>query len=95
MVLLSKSTATTLKRSVVESCGIDHFKDKFVELFPSDPDLKPLNAVSYTGAPFLDSQGNLIGHVAAIDTKPMPREDDLYPIIELFSIRARFPPSRH
>ena len=62
MVLLSKSTATTLKGSLVESCGIAYFKDRVVELFPRVPDLKPLHAVSYTGPPFLDSQGNLIDH---------------------------------
>ncbi len=42
-----------------------------VKLYPKDPDLPPLGAVSYLGYPLLDENGEVIGHLAVLDDKPL------------------------
>jgi two-component system cell cycle sensor histidine kinase/response regulator CckA len=58
------------------------------ELFPEDQFLADMNVASYLGMPVLDSSGSVIGHLVAMDTKPMPpsRESDW--IVDLFAARA-------
>jgi PAS domain S-box-containing protein len=73
---------------VIDSASLAHFPADVVQLFPHDPDLRPLGAVSYVGMPFFDTDGTLIGHLAAIDTKPMPREPYLETVMEIFAVRA-------
>jgi PAS domain S-box-containing protein len=57
-------------------------------LFPNDPDLLPLNAVSYLGAPLLDTDGSVMGHVSVLDTKPMPRDERAIYLFKIFADRA-------
>src|SRR5262249_30867841 len=54
-----------------------HFPDKIVELYPDDPDLVTLGAVSYMGVPLFDTAGDIMGHLAVMDTKPMAAEPRL------------------
>ncbi len=35
--------------------------------------MKPLSVVSYLGVPLFDTAGEIMGHLAVLDTKPMPR----------------------
>jgi transcriptional regulator with GAF, ATPase, and Fis domain len=46
-----------------------------------------LNAVSYIGAPLLDDD-SVVGHLAALDTKPMPLEPDMEALFRIFAARA-------
>ena len=80
--------AGTPCQPVIEKQCLAHFPDKIIELFPADPDLPGLNAVSYMGVPLLDVDGTLLGHLAVLDTRPMPREPQLLDIFELFAERA-------
>jgi PAS domain S-box-containing protein len=80
--------AGTPCQPVIEKQCLAHFPDKIIELFPEDPDLPGLNAVSYMGVPLLDVGGELLGHLAVLDTRPMPREPQLLDIFELFAERA-------
>ena len=73
---------------VIDTCRVCHIPDRVIELFPGDPDLAPLNAVSYLGAPLVDQAGKLIGHLAALDDKPMPDTGHFLSVIELFAARA-------
>lgn len=69
-----------------QSCG---FHPTNVQLlFPDDQDLVNLNAESYIGVPLLDSSGNLMGHLAALDDKPMENRAYLESIMSLFAARA-------
>ncbi|MEX1310407.1 MAG: sigma 54-interacting transcriptional regulator, partial [Candidatus Sulfomarinibacteraceae bacterium] len=73
---------------VIERRTTAHFPDRVIELFPADPDLPGLNAVSYMGLPMRDVDGELLGHLAILDTKPMPPEPRLLDIVRLFAERA-------
>ena len=42
---------------VVEQARVVHYPDRIIELFPDDPDLAKLNAVSFVGVPFTRSDG--------------------------------------
>ncbi|WP_194776944.1 sigma-54 interaction domain-containing protein [Pararhodonellum marinum] len=63
-------------------------EDKVIELFPDDPDLKPLNAVSYMGYPLFDSSGKVIGHVAILHDEPLYPSTEQEAIFNLFVQRA-------
>ncbi|HYG36506.1 MAG TPA: sigma 54-interacting transcriptional regulator, partial [Clostridia bacterium] len=73
---------------VVKSKALVHFPEKIVRLFPRDPDLSTCNAVSYMGTPLLDTEGNVMGHLAVLDTKPMPKQDRLVYLFQIFAARA-------
>ena len=73
---------------VIRSCQLVHIPDDIQDLFPNDPDLTPMGAISYLGVPLLDTDGELLGHLAAQDTKPMPRDERLVTVFEIFAARA-------
>jgi PAS domain S-box-containing protein len=58
-------------------CGIVARNEVFVaregvqEAFPEDKDLVTMNIQSYLGVPLLDSRGQIYGHVAIMDVKPL------------------------
>ena len=60
-----------------------HVPDNVIKLFPGDPDLVELGAVSYMGFPLLDSDNNVLGNIAVVDTKTMPES---YRNLALFQI---------
>jgi PAS domain S-box-containing protein len=57
-------------------------------LFPGDPDLPKLSAVSYMGIPLLDHDGRIMGNLAVLDTRPMPEEPRLFDLLRIFANRA-------
>jgi PAS domain S-box-containing protein len=65
-----------------------HIDDNVIELFPNDPDLPSLNAVSYMGAPLLDSDKQLTGHLAVLNDKPMKKNSRDMAIFKIFAARA-------
>ena len=73
---------------VIETKSRAHFPERLLELYPDDPDLKALGAVSYMGTPLLDADGTLLGHLAVLDNRPMPAEPQLYELFDLFAARA-------
>src|SRR5262249_50915603 len=52
--------------------NICHYPEKVAELFPADAGLVRLKAVSFLGVPLIKPNGEVLGHLAAIDTKAMP-----------------------
>jgi formate hydrogenlyase transcriptional activator len=74
--------------TVVETASLFHVPDNVIELFPLDPDLVSLNAVSYLGLPLLDEDGSVLGHLAAIDGKPLPLTSRLEALLRIFGARA-------
>ncbi len=58
------------------------------ELFPDDADLRTLGAESYLGVPLRGAGGDVLGHLAVLDTAPMvPGGHDLT-ILRIFAARA-------
>ena len=73
---------------VIDSKGLIHFPDRLIDLYPDEPEVKAIGAVSYMGAPLLDVGGTILGHMAVIDRRPMPDEPRLHAIFQIFAARA-------
>ena len=73
---------------VLENEGICHVPDRVIELFPKDPDLPPLGAVSYMGLALRDENGKILGHLALLDNKPMAEIPEAFAIFRIFASRA-------
>ncbi len=73
---------------VLENNDICHVPKNVIELYPKDPDLKPLGAVSYMGISLRDIDGKILGHLALLDNKPMPEIPEVFAIFKIFASRA-------
>jgi PAS domain S-box-containing protein len=73
---------------VVQNQGICHIPDKVIQLFPKDPDLPPLGAVSYMGLALRDADGRTLGHLAMLDNKKMVEIPEAFAIFRIFAARA-------
>jgi PAS domain S-box-containing protein len=73
---------------VIEDARFVHYPDRIIELFPNDPDLAAFNAVSYAGVPFFKSDGTVLGHLSALDTKPLDLPPDMEAVFRIFADRA-------
>ncbi len=80
---------------VIEKKNMLRVEDNVVELYPDDPDLQGQGAVSYMGVPLLDIAGNVLGHLAVLDSKPMPEESRVDAIFRIFAARASAELQRH
>jgi formate hydrogenlyase transcriptional activator len=65
------------------------YKDDVQRMFPYDSDLLTLGARSYLGVPLRGAQGQVLGHLAALDTEPMPDSPRDLALFEVFANRAR------
>jgi PAS domain S-box-containing protein len=59
-------------------------KDKF----PHDEPMVALGVESYLGVPLLDGRGNVLGHLATFDERPMPAEPRRLYTFRIFAARA-------
>jgi PAS domain S-box-containing protein len=73
---------------VIDSNDICHIPKNVIDLFPKDPDLEPLGAVSYMGISLRDTDGSVIGHLALLDNKPMPEIPEVFAIFKILASRA-------
>ncbi|MGI9243858.1 MAG: sigma-54 interaction domain-containing protein [Verrucomicrobiales bacterium] len=73
---------------VVESKKLFHVAENVIELYPDDPDLGPLGAVSYMGVPLNDTDGTMLGHLAVLDNKSMPDNPRMVGLFRIFAARA-------
>lgn len=73
---------------VIQSNDIFHVPERVIQLFPKDPDLPPLGAVSYVGLALKNEKGEVLGHLAALDNKPTPELPEFFAIFKLFASRA-------
>ena len=58
------------------------------QAFPDDHDLVALGADSYLGMPLRDTRGQVLGHVAVLDNRPMHDEARRREILMVFAARA-------
>jgi PAS domain S-box-containing protein len=75
-------------QAVLENRRLLHLPDRVLELYPDEPNLRRMGAVSYMGAPLADLDGTILGHMAVMDTKPMPEEPVRLTVFEIFAGRA-------
>ena len=80
--------AGTPCEQVIEKTCLIHYPERVIELFPDDPDLVKLNAVSYAGVPLLRADGTVLGHLSALDTKPLNLGSDVEAVFRIFAARA-------
>ena len=68
--------------------GLCHHPRGVQEKFPRDQDLIDLGIESYLGVPLLDGDGQVLGHLAVFDERPMPAEPRRLFIFRIFATRA-------
>lgn len=73
---------------VITSRQLTVVMDQVVDLFPEDPDLAPLGAVSYMGQPLLDTDGRILGNLAVLDDRPLQADATIRAIFSIFTARA-------
>ncbi|MDH5574522.1 MAG: sigma 54-interacting transcriptional regulator [Nitrospirota bacterium] len=73
---------------VIDQARLIHFPDNLLNLFPIDRDIAGLKAASYMGLPLTNSTGNILGHLAVMDTRPMPADPRIEAIFRIFGARA-------
>ena len=74
--------------AVLEQKCLVRYPENVTQLFPCDIDLQTFRAVGYMGVPFLDDQGCVLGHLAVLDTKPLPSDPRLEAVFRIFAVRA-------
>jgi PAS domain S-box-containing protein len=68
--------------------GLVHYPTGVSERFPGATRLVERGIDSYMAEPFLDGQGNLLGHLAVFDERPMPAGPMRAYIFRIFASRA-------
>jgi len=80
--------AGTPCEAVIDHARLVHFPDNLLALYPDDPEVKQVGAVSYMGVPLLDVNGRILGHMAVVDRRPMPEEPRALALFRIFAARA-------
>ncbi|MCG6863675.1 MAG: sigma 54-interacting transcriptional regulator [Chromatiaceae bacterium] len=73
---------------VIKRGELFQIPDRVIEHYPQNRFIQTYDLVSYTGMPFKDSAGNIIGHLAVLDSKPIPNEARYLALFEIFGNRA-------
>lgn len=80
--------ADTPCAAVIENRRLILVPDRLLDLFPRDPSLEPLGAMSYMGVPLLDTNGEILGHLAVMDDAPMTEDESVTAVFNIFAGRA-------
>ena len=67
---------------------VSFYSNGVQEVFPDEVFLKDIGAKSYAGVPFFDSSGNVLGHLAVFDRRPMLDKERTISILRVFASRA-------
>jgi signal transduction histidine kinase len=74
---------------IISSNKYQCFPAQIQTLFPEEKDeFEAMEAQSYAGIPLLTSTGELLGHLAVLDDKPMESTERNQAILEIFAARA-------
>jgi PAS domain S-box-containing protein len=74
--------------TVIDNRNMVHIRDRVLDLYPRDDDLRDLGAVSYLGLPIQDVDSKILGHIGVIDTRPMPEDPQKLAVFRIFAARA-------
>jgi formate hydrogenlyase transcriptional activator len=80
--------ARTPCEPVVDDPRLVHIPDRVVELYPEDDDLRRVGATSYLGVPLFGLDGEVLGHLAVLDTQPLEEDRRCLAIFQIFAARA-------
>ena len=80
--------AGTPCEGVIRSGRLFQIPDRVIEHYPQNDFLRDHALVSYTGMPFKDADGAIIGHLAVLDSKPVPDEARYMALFRIFGTRA-------
>jgi PAS domain S-box-containing protein len=78
---------TPCERVITQRCLI-HIPENLLEIYHADPDIRAIGAASYMGMPLLDLDGRILGHLAVLDTRPMPSQPRAQTLFQIFAARA-------
>ena len=73
---------------VFEQARLIHYPDNLLGFYPKNPNIKALGLRSYMGVPLLDLNGRILGHLAVLDTRPMPEAPRTFALFQIFANRA-------
>lgn len=73
---------------VIDTLSLVHFPDRVLEIYPHEEELRAAGAVSYMGVPLQNTDGQILGHMAVIDRRPIPEDPRVYAIFKIFAARA-------
>ena len=79
--------ALTPCERVIEGQVCHHVSD-LQQLFPHDAPLVTMEAESFIGLPMCTASGDIIGHLAVLDVKPMPNASRAISLLSIFAARA-------
>jgi PAS domain S-box-containing protein len=65
-----------------------HHSDQLRALYPQVPFIQAIKAESYCGVPIVASSDRVVGHLAIMDSKPMPDHFRALSILGIFAMRA-------
>ena len=74
--------------AVLKQGTLIHYADRLQDRFPEDAGLRDWEAVSYCGAPIRDASGEVFGHLALFDDRPMPDADAALAVLRIFAART-------
>ena len=80
--------AGTPCEGVIRRGELFQIPDRVIDHYPQNTFLRDYHLVSYTGMPFKDSAGEIIGHLAVLDAKPVPDTPRYLALFEIFGNRA-------
>jgi PAS domain S-box-containing protein len=80
-------TGTPCER-VVDERRLIHFPDRLLDLFPTRARAMGADLVSYLGMPLQDVDGEILGHMAVVDRRPLPEDARVLAIFRIFGARA-------
>ncbi len=81
--------AGTPCEAVLRQGRLIHHAEHLQERFPEDAGLRDWGVVSYCGAPIRDAHGDVFGHLAILDDRPMPDASAALAVLRIFAARVR------
>ncbi len=73
---------------VIDTAQLVHFPERILEIFPHDEEMRAVGVVSYMGVPLQGIDGQILGHMAVIDRRPIPGEPRIHAMFRIFAARA-------
>jgi PAS domain S-box-containing protein len=74
--------------SVILADKLVHHPDNVMDIYPDSDTLRSYKAVSFMGAPLKDKDGVTLGYLSVLDTRPIPVDDNLIGIFNIFANKA-------
>ena len=78
----------TACETAVREKRLVHIPERVFDLYPGEPEPPFDKVVSYLGVPILDEHGGVLGHLAVVDSRPMPDEKRLVALFQIFAARV-------